>query len=204
MNGGGGGGSGYFGGGGGGGRGPAGSGSGGGGGGGSSFVTNSGTNASFAVASASGDGSIVITIPGTTAPCASTFCGNVAVRSSAGIVDSLHSAALPVSPPPPPGLDFLCGLIGFRVTGLSPGQRVLITEDWLAPVPATAFWKLERGSWRPIPAAFSTIPGPEGPVTEIQFFLTDGRPEDGDGDANGTIVDPGGPAVLIAAPRFTG
>lgn len=202
VNGGGGGGGGFFGGGGGGGRGPAGSGSGGGGGGGSSFVINGATGSSFSTAPAAGDGSLSLTFaPGL--PCSggvSTACGFVSVQTTAGGIEEVHPAPVPPSPHPPPGATFPCGLIGFTVPGLTPGDSVVITM--FVPTSAvTSYYKFQNGSWRSVPAAIS--PGTFG-GTQIQFVLRDGGPFDADGLANGTIVDPGGPAGLVAPPRFTG
>jgi hypothetical protein len=138
----------------------------------------------------SGDGLVTIT------DTVSTPCGIVGLTSSAGTITNLATAPLPAVPPPP-GVTLPCGLIGFQITGLAPGQSVTATEA--IPVAASSYYKFQNGAW--FQAANASVVG-----NTATFTLTDGGSGDSDGVANGTIVDPGGPAgvAVNAAPRFTG
>lgn len=150
-----------------------------------------------------GDSPAGIAIAATSAQLVGTVatpCGSVTVSSSAGSVENLANSAVPVSPAPPAGASFPCGLLGFRVTGITPGVTVTVA----LPVPATAYFKFQSGVYTQVPSA--TFSG-----NQVKFTLTDGGFGDSDSTINGTIVDPGGPATLSAAatavpalPRFTG
>jgi hypothetical protein len=124
-------------------------------------------------------------------------CGPITIASSAGGIGTPTVAPVPTTPAPPAGVDFPCALIGFSVTGLTPGATV--TVDITLPVSARSYWKLQHAAWLQYPGA--AING-----QEITLTLTDGGAGDADGKADGTIVDPGGPAVpsasmLLAAPN---
>lgn len=61
------------------------------------------------------------------------------------------------------------------------------------PGPVTQYWKLQNNAWLQVIGA--TFSG-----NQVTFTITDGGPQDADGNAtNGTIVDPGAPAVTSAA-----
>jgi hypothetical protein len=74
---------------------------------------------------------------------------------------------------------------------------VTITITFPSDVPAnTQYWKCINGQW----VDATSILGSNNGDSVITLTLTDGGPFDADGQANGTIVDPGGPAVVIVAP----
>ncbi|WP_299880391.1 choice-of-anchor U domain-containing protein [uncultured Cocleimonas sp.] len=92
---------------------------------------------------------------------------------------------------PPSVLSFVDGLITFEIINCAVGETVVVTMDYGQPLPANAaYWK-EGTPWFQIP---STISG-----NTVSFSITDGGIGDADGNANGTIVDPGGLAVLSGA-----
>lgn len=98
----------------------------------------------------------------------------------------------PLSPAPPAGLVLPYGLIAFEITGIEPGSTVTVTIE--LPGPATEYWKFQNGEWFPLTdAAF------DGNM--LTLTLTDGGLGDASGVADGTIVDPGAPAVRAS---FTG
>lgn len=123
--------------------------------------------------------------------------GTATVTASAGFVTNLTNSPIPASPPPPPGVLFPFGLLGFKITGLSPGASTTVTIT--LPSPVSQYWKLQNGIWFNFPGA--TFSG-----NQVTFKLTDGGIGDADGVANGTIVEPGAPATtpVVVTPRFTG
>jgi parallel beta-helix repeat protein len=89
-----------------------------------------------------------------------------------------------------PDLEFSQGFFSFNMTGLSNGQTVNITITLPQAVPVgTQYWKCQNDNWYQIP-----ISGDDGDDV-ITIALTDGGIGDADGEANGVIVDPGGPGV---------
>jgi hypothetical protein len=117
-----------------------------------------------------------------------TSCGSVTVATSAGMLGSVTASGVPASPTPPEGLEFSCGLIGFQVSGVGAGGSATITVTLPATITPAAYWKLQGGAWAQVTGA--SISG-----NVVSFTLTDGGAGDSDGPANGTITDPGGPAV---------
>jgi hypothetical protein len=101
------------------------------------------------------------------------------------------------SVPPPVGLVFPTGLIGFVTGGCTPGSTVNFELLLPAPPPpGTTYWKFgatpgnRAPHWYSIPA---TVAG-----SSVFFSIVDGGLGDDDLTANGTIVDAGGPAIAIA------
>jgi hypothetical protein len=81
------------------------------------------------------------------------------------------------------------GFFSFNIIDITPGSTVSITITFPLAIPAgTEYWKCTPGGWLNIP-----VVSIDGNVMTIR--LTDGGRGDTDGAANGTIVDPGGPAV---------
>ena len=109
----------------------------------------------------------------------------------------------------PGGVSFPDGLIAFTLTGIKPGSSVVVDEIYspTTSIPAT-YWKYgptvagasQRYVWNydastkigAVPTRFNV-----GGTFYAGFalLLTDGAPGDDDLTANGTIYDPGGPAV---------
>jgi hypothetical protein len=87
-----------------------------------------------------------------------------------------------------PSLTFPYGTTKFNITGLVPGATVTVTQVFPNDVPTTsAYYKISAtNGWQAIP-----LGGNDGDNT-ITLTLTDGDAlTDADGQANGTIVDPG-------------
>ncbi|MEH6446410.1 MAG: Ig-like domain-containing protein [Oceanospirillaceae bacterium] len=115
--------------------------------------------------------------------------------------------------------DNLGGLFDFELTDLpKQGDSVIIVIPQKLPVPTNAVYrKFVRGSWQdfvsnasnevmstagnsgycPPPGAAEWQPGLIEGHWCVQLTIEDGGPNDDDGIANGTIVDPGGVAVML-------
>lgn len=92
------------------------------------------------------------------------------------------------------GYIFPYGMFSYSLTGLLPGQTVTVNINFPNPVPMGAkFFKCQNGNVIDC-SAFMARPN----VYTFTLTLTDGGQGDADGVANGTIVDPGGPAYLFS------
>ncbi len=100
------------------------------------------------------------------------------------------------------------GLMSFTVTCATPGATAKITQYFYGSYPgATTVRKYNSNTH-----TYSVISGAQVgsttigglPVVKAEYFVTDGGALDEDGAANGTIVDPSGPAVLAASAPNTG
>jgi hypothetical protein len=97
-------------------------------------------------------------------------------------------------------LDFPHGLFSFTITGITPGSSVTVVIILPSDMPTdTEYWKCINGQW----VDATSILGSNNGDSVITLTLTDGGPFDADGQANGTIVDPGGPALVFVAPAPT-
>ncbi|GGB75342.1 hypothetical protein GCM10011607_39600 [Shewanella inventionis] len=118
-----------------------------------------------------------------------------------------------------PLADNLGGLFDFELTGIPKiGDSILVVIPQALPVPTNAVYrKFVRGNWQDFvldannsvmsSAGSSGYCPPPGAaewqvgLTEghwcVQLTIEDGGPNDDDGIANGTIVDPGGVAVML-------
>jgi hypothetical protein len=105
------------------------------------------------------------------------------------------TSAVPATPAPPANLAFPYGLIGFTINGLNASDATTVTVT--LPAPVAQYWKLQNGAWHQLTDA--TFAG-----NQVSFTLVDGGPDDADATANGTIVDPGAPAVAQLVARFAG
>jgi len=96
-------------------------------------------------------------------------------------------------PAPPPGVSFPDGIISFVITGLSLNETAKVTLNLSAP--ATNYYKYESGSW----TDFSSSANFSNGGSTVTLTLT--------ADSSGTIVDPGGPALVStttgSAPVFS-
>ncbi|MBN1690291.1 MAG: hypothetical protein JW901_04660 [Dehalococcoidia bacterium] len=93
-------------------------------------------------------------------------------------------------------LSFPFGYFSFRIVGLVPGATAVITITLPATLPAGAFYyKCLNGVFVDCTSLMNYSPGDY----ILTIAIKDGGPGDGDGAANGTIVDPGGPAVRYIA-----
>jgi hypothetical protein len=109
----------------------------------------------------------------------------------------VNEAALPVAGKP--DLTFPQGFFSFNITGLAPGQEVMVTITYPENIPVGAeYWKYgPNGSTsNPQPERWYQIPlEDDDGDTILTLFLQDGGAGDDDGTANGMIIDQGGPGV---------
>ncbi len=95
-----------------------------------------------------------------------------------------------------PPCTFRFGLFSFVITSLAPGARVNVTIT-MPSAGATEYWKCSGSGWVQVPVISTS-------ANSMVIQLQDGGTGDLDGVANGTIIDPGGPAIpLTAAERNT-
>jgi hypothetical protein len=128
--------------------------------------------------------------------------GALSLESSAGTLTNVAAVDPATLPAPPTGASFPKGLISFKVTRLTNGATATVRVVLPVGTTANRYFKFDGSTWidaTPL-ASFS------GNV--VTLTLTDGGLGDEDHVANGTIVDPGGPATVAAAlatvARFTG
>ena len=128
-----------------------------------------------------------------------TGTGNVSFIADAGTIGNLTALNESDLPAENPNVDFPHGLFRFNITGLDLGQTVNITIAFPQDIPTTAqYWKYHTlEGWYLIPM------GSNDGDNIITITLQDGGMGDDDGDANGVIVDQGGPGIPVAAPNIT-
>jgi hypothetical protein len=94
-----------------------------------------------------------------------------------------------------PGFIFPFGLFSFTITGIAPGSTVTVTIMLPSDIPIGAeYWKCIHGGW----LNATSILGDDDGDNILTLAITDGSEFDGDGLANGVIVDPGGPVQVVA------
>ena len=119
-----------------------------------------------------------------TAQSAGTTSGVVSITSPFGTqLQGVVATALPAGALPP-GYDATTGDLGFAVTGLTPGQSIVVTVQLPPGSNPTNILKLVGGTY----VDASSIAAING--NTVTLNLTDGAFGDEDGTANGTIVDP--------------
>jgi hypothetical protein len=109
-----------------------------------------------------------------------------------GTLTGVATSAAPVSPAPPAGAMFPRGLVGFSVTGLTPGATVAVEVTFHGGPALSRYFKLHDAAWEDF-TNHATFLG-----NVVTLSLTDGGAGDDDDTANGVIVDPGGPAAVTA------
>ena len=128
--------------------------------------------------------------------------GYVTVAAPAGVELSSVTVVDPaaVTATPPPGATVDNGVIAYTLNGVTPGATVDVDVFLSTPTTADGYAKVQGGQWVPLPAtAFDKISD-----THFVLHLTDGGDGDEDGQANGTIIDPGAPISLdTTAPTIT-
>lgn len=95
------------------------------------------------------------------------------------------------------------GLMNFTASCLNPGATMKVTQIFYGTYPSGMMLR----KYNPNTKTYTDIPGVMGGSTTIggqaamkfEYFVTDGGTLDQDGSANGTIVDPSGPAVLASS-----
>jgi len=92
------------------------------------------------------------------------------------------------------GYSFPHGFFSFNITNLTPGSTVTVTITLPSAIPADSqYWKCINGQWVNV----TSLIGDNDGDNLLTLTLTDGGPADSDGAANGTIIDPGGPAIAV-------
>jgi hypothetical protein len=112
-----------------------------------------------------------------------TGTGDVCFTPSHGTIEGLK--ALP--PHSLPSVLFPHGMFDFKITGLTPGQTVMLTIEFPSPLLiGTLWWKYDNGRWY-------ALPNESDNGDHIMVIsLSDGGVHDLDG-VSGQIADPGGP-----------
>ncbi|MES1933746.1 VBCS repeat-containing protein [Salinisphaera shabanensis T35B1] len=120
----------------------------------------------------------------------------VTLASSAGNIEAMSiSSKPPEGIDGPEGIDFPNGFFSFNIVGLNPGESVrvsLILPEGSTP---DTFYKFQNGGSFEF---LENAQGTEGALiagNTITLTLIDGGLGDADGEANGTIEDPGAPGV---------
>ncbi len=102
-----------------------------------------------------------------------------------------------VAVPPPANVTLPEGLTRFIVEGLTPGASTTISIYTATTNGITGYAKYNETThvWTTLPSGNVVIS-----TGRIDLTLTDGGVGDDDGVANGRIVDPGGPAIIVGQP----
>ncbi|MEZ4267514.1 MAG: choice-of-anchor U domain-containing protein [Myxococcota bacterium] len=122
----------------------------------------------------------------------------VTLVTSAGALKAVTSQA--PAQPTPAGVAFPVDAISYQIAGLAPGASVTVQVILSTGIPAWAYWKYgpEPGNATPHWYDFS-FDGSTGAVatnrTTLTLTFVDGGRGDDDQTANGTITDPGAPAL---------
>lgn len=117
-------------------------------------------------------------------------CGTI-IALSAVPEDTLPAAGKPA------GVNFPHGLFSCNITNIAACPTVTLTIELPSAVPVgTTYWKCQGGTW----VDCTSLMGDDDGDNILTLTLTDGGLGDSDGAADGTIIDPGGPAVVAAAP----
>lgn len=97
--------------------------------------------------------------------------------------------------PPPASLQFPYGLTDLAITNLNPGAGATVTLSYPLVLPAnTQYWKYGKQSATDTPHWYA-FTGAVVSGNTITLPLVDGASGDDDATADGTITDPGGPAL---------
>jgi hypothetical protein len=142
------------------------------------------------------DTATVKTATGTGTATFSTSAGGIAKLTAA---DSTPCGTLS-------GFSFPHGFFSFAITDILAGSTVTITITLPSDMPTnTQYWKCINGQW----VNATSILGDNDGDNILTLTITDGSQFDADGQVNGTIVDPGvpavpqGPAAQPAKPRVS-
>ena len=126
-----------------------------------------------------------------------TALGTVSFNISAGGISGLsNTAPVDMRCSTPSGYIFPYGMFSFNITDLRAGQQASVTIRFPNPLPlGTKYYKCINGSMVDCSSLVTRVN-----EYTLQLSLTDGGLGDADGVANGTIVDPGGPAFPLNTP----
>jgi hypothetical protein len=130
-----------------------------------------------------------------------TGAGTATFATSSGAISGLTALAQSsLACTGNPGVTFPHGFFSFNITGITPGSTVTITITLPSAMPVgTQYWKCQGGMW----VNCTSLLGSNDGDNIITLTIKDGGLGDGDGVANGTIVDPGGPAIAVATATQT-
>jgi hypothetical protein len=125
-----------------------------------------------------------------------TNTGTATFTTSSGSISGLTAwAQSQLTCAPKSGFNFPQGFFSFNIINLIPGTTVTITITLPGNMPInTQYWKCINGNW----VDCTSLLGSNDGDNILTLTITDGGLGDTDGVANGTIVDPGGPAVAAA------
>ncbi len=126
-----------------------------------------------------------------------TNTGTATFTTSSGSISGLTALAQSqLTCAPKSGFNFPQGFFSFNIINLIPGTTVTITITFPTYLPInTQYWECINGNW----VDYTSLLGSNDGDNILTLTLTDGGLGDADGVVNGTIVDPGGPAVAAAA-----
>jgi hypothetical protein len=125
-----------------------------------------------------------------------TGTGTATFSTSAGGIAKLTATAPAEITCVALGVEFPHGFFSFNILGLDPGETVTVTITLPSPMPAgTQYWKCQNGTF----IDCTSLLGDNDGDNVLTLTLTDGGLGDADGIANGTIIDPGGPAIPATA-----
>lgn len=124
--------------------------------------------------------------------------GGTGLQQSAGFIPLQGH---PKSPPAlPPNQQFSYDLLDFVAINGVPGSVLTVTITYPGLLPrGTQYWKYGRTAAEPTPHWY-IFPGALISGNTITLSITDGAAGDDDLSANGTIVEPGGPAAPTPVP----
>lgn len=130
--------------------------------------------------------------PGITSATVNTGLGTVSFNINAGSISGLTNlASSNLLCSAPSGYIFPYSMFSFNITGLTAGQQVAVTIRFPGTLPSGArYYKCVNGNLVDCTHLVTRVDD-----YTIILRLTDGGSGDADGIANGSIVDPGGPAV---------
>ncbi|MGA2158438.1 MAG: choice-of-anchor U domain-containing protein [Dehalococcoidia bacterium] len=129
-------------------------------------------------------------ISGATTGSVNTSLGTVNFTTSAGSISGLTNIPSDRMPCSAGGFIFPYGMFSYSITNLAPGATVIVTITTPIAVPmGSKIFKCQNGNLTDFSANSIQIDS-----NTFRLTITDGGPGDADGVANGTIVDPCGPA----------
>ena len=122
-----------------------------------------------------------------------TGTGAATFGTGSGSVTGLTAVAqATLTCPATPGRTFPHGFFSFNITNIPPGSTATVTIMLPSAMPVgTQYWKCQNGMW----VDCTSLLGDNDGDNILTLSLTDGGVGDADGAANGTIVDPGAPAL---------
>jgi len=123
-----------------------------------------------------------------------TNLGPVRVVTSAGNITGLTAMSSDNLPCSAGGYIFPDGMFSYSITDLAPGQSVTVNIILPNSIPfGSKYFKCENTGLTDFTDHMTQID-----TSSLSLALTDGMDGDADGQANGVIVDPGGPAFLFS------